>query len=409
MTGYWIRYRALFSILLSAIIAVICVLLFVFPFISQIADNYNSQSVYKNTSIDFIVPEPSFEQINELPGSNGIDKVFPFFLTKTSVTAGEKTRTTTVLLSDRFENTDITMYNSKRLIKKTDSDFDNPILVDWQFCKDTSTDVGDTVSFSIGNTTAEFKIYAIYETNSIYENGAILAQISTEQKDAIVQKSQNNGYSGMYISASDYNSCQAYLTKDYRPLGRLKDPDRFDSDEQYQVHYDAIMKSGYANEITDFRVRENSLDKKVSPMLIWIGTVLAAALIIAFNVIMAKRGNEKGYFTKHCIPKGQNVKPYYTKSFICELLCFAVTYASIFLFILITSDMYIPKSALGIEIAFIPVAVIVAEIISLLMNNSMVKSIIKKEKAKSQKSKSESKPELEAETKDMIQKTNDND
>lgn len=385
MTGYWIRHRALLSIFLSAVIAVVAGLLFVFPFISQIADNYNSQSVYKNTSIDFIAPEPSFEQISELPGSNGIDKVFPFFLTKTAVNAGGKTRTTTVLLSDHFENVDITMYNDKRLIKKSDSDFDNPILVDWQFCKDTASDIGGTVSFSIGNTTAEYKIYAVYETNSIYENGAILAQISTEQKDAIVQNSQNNGYSQMYISANDYNTCQAYLTKDYRPLGRLKDRDRFDSDEQYQVHYDAIMDSGYANEITDFRVRENSLDKKVSPLMVWIGTALSAVLIIAFNVVMAKRGSEKGYFTKHCIPKGQNVKPYYTKSFICELLCFAVAYGVILFLKLNTSAMYIPKSAIGIEIAFIPAAVLVAEIISFSMNNSMIKSITKKEKAKAKK------------------------
>lgn len=382
MTSYWIRHRALLSILRSAVIAFIAVLLFVFPFILQTAENYNSQSVYKNTSIDFIAPEPSFEQINELPGNNGIDKVFPFFMTKTSVTAGEKSRTTTVLLSDRFENVDITMYNDKRIIKQSESDFDTPILVDRQFCKGTSTDIGDTISFSIGDTTAEYKICAIYETNSIYENGAILAPISSEQKETIVQKSQNNGYSGMYISANDYNACQAYLTKDYRPLGRLKDRDRFDSDEQYQLHYNAVMESGYANEITDFRVRENSLDKKVSPIMIWIGTALSAVLIIAFNAVMAKRGSEKGYFTKHCIPNGQNVKPYYTKTFICELLCFAVAYVGVLFLKLNTSAIYIPKSAIGIEIAFVPASVLAAEIISLFMNNSMIKSISKKEKVK---------------------------
>ncbi len=382
MTGYWIRHRALLSIILSAVIAVIAGLLFVFPFISQMADNYNSQSVYKNTSIDFIAPEPSFEQINELSGSNGIDKVFPFFLTKTAVNAGGKSRTTTVLLSDRFENVDITMYNSKRLIKKSGTDFDNPILVDWQFCKDTSTDIGDTVSFSIGDTTAEYKIYAIYETNSIYETGAILAQLSTEQKEAIVQKSQNNGYSGMYISASDYNACQAYLTKDYRPMGRLKDRDRFDSDEQYQVHYDAIMSSGYANEITDFRVRENSLDKKANPIMIFIGAALSAVLMIIFNAVMSKRGCEKVYFTKHCIPKGQNVKPYYNKTFVCELLCFIVAYAAIMFYKFKASTDYIPKSALSIEIAIIPAAVVIAELIAFIMNGSMIKGIIKKEKAR---------------------------
>ena len=382
MTGYWIRHRALLSILVSIALAIIAVLLFVFPFIMQIADNYNSQSVYKNTSIDFIAPEPSFDQVNELSGTNGIDKVFPFYMTKTRVSANGRTRQTTVLLSNQFENVDMTMYNSKRLIKKSKSEYDNPILVDWKFCKDTATNLGDTVSFNIGDELVEYRISAIYETNRIYDDGAILAKLTPEQKEAISKKSQNNGYSGMYISASDYNICQTYLTKDYRPLGRLKDRDRFDSDEQYQVHYDAIMESGYANEITDFRVRENSLDKKVSPLMIWIGTALSAVLIIAFNVVMAKRGSEKGYFTKHCIPKGQNVKPYYTKSFFCELLCFAVAYGAILLLKLNTSAMYIPKSAIGIETAFIPAAVLVAEIISLSMNNSMIKSITKKEKAK---------------------------
>ena len=186
----------------------------------------------------------------------------------------------------------------------------------------------------------------------------------------------------MYISANDYNACQAYLTKDYRPLGRLKDRDRFDTDEQYQVHYDAIMGAGYANEITDCHIRENNIDKEVSPFMIWVCIFLSALLIIIFNVIMSKRGDEKGYFTKHCIPNGQNVKPYYTKSFICELLCFFITYVAVLLFKLKTSEIFIPQNALGIEITFIPLAVLVAEIISLSINNSMIKGIAKKDKTK---------------------------
>lgn len=382
MTGYWIRHRLLPALIVNIVIAIIAVLLFVFPFVLQQADNYNSQSVYKNTSIDFIAPEPSFEQINELPGTNGIDKVFPFFLTKTLVNTEGTSRTTTVLLSDKFDNVDITMYNNTRLIKKSDYDFDNPILVDWQFCKDTSSDIGDTISFSIGDANVEYKIFAIYETNSIYDGGAILAQLSTEQRDSIVQKSQNNGYSGVYVSASDYNACQSYLTKDYRPLGRLKAHEQFDNDEQYQIHYDAIMSAGYANEVTDCRIRENSLDKKVSPAMIWLGVALSAVIVIAFNVIMSKRGCEKGYFTKHCIPKGQNVKPYYNKSFICELLFFAIAYVTIMFFKIWLSSDYIPRMAYGSEIVAVPIIVIIAEFICLMMNRAMVNEITRKEKAK---------------------------
>ena len=385
MTGYWVKHRALYSVIVSVAIAAISVLLFVFPFVLQMADNYNSQSIYKNTLIDFIAPEPSFEQINGLPGSNGIEKVFPFFMTKVSVNANGKSRTTTVILSDRIENIDISMYNDKRIVRKSNLDYDNPIIVDWQFCKDTLTDIGDIVSFSIGDVNAEYKIYAIYETNSIYENGAIFLQIDNEQKERIVQKSQNNGYSGMYIKASDYNACRTYLTKDYRPLGRLKERERFESDEQYQMHYDAIMESGYANEITDFRIRENSLDKNVSTWIIWIGTILSAMVILGFNVFMARRKSEKGYFLKYCIPKGQNVKPYYTKTFICELLTFMLAYFIILFFKLSTSATYIHKNVFGIEILFIPAIVLGVEIISLCLNKSMIKRKNKIKRSESRK------------------------
>lgn len=385
MTGYWLRHRALLSMIFSIVVAVISVLLFVFPFIYQNAEKYNSQSIYKNSEIDFVAPEPSFEQINEFSNANGIDRIFPFFMTKTPVNVKGISRTTTILLSDKFENIDITMYNENRLIKKSSAEWENPILVDWQFCKDTSADIGDTISFAIGDSTTEYTIYAVYETNSLYEGGAILAQISTELKDSIAQKSNNNGYSGMYVSSSDYNTCQKYLTTDYRPMGRLKAREQFDSDEQYQIHYDAIMEAGYANEITDFRIKENNLDKDNNTLMLWLGTVLSVLLIIAFNVIMAKRGNEKGYFIKHCIPKGQNVNPFYIKSFVCEILCFTVAYVIALLLRLEFSSSYIPKSTIGIEAVFIPIAIFISEIISLSMNLSMISKIIKKEKSKTKK------------------------
>ena len=75
--------RAVATLILSVVVALAASFLFVYPSILQQADNYNAQSIYKNTDIDFIVPEPSFEQVKELPGTNGIDKIFPFFMKKT--------------------------------------------------------------------------------------------------------------------------------------------------------------------------------------------------------------------------------------------------------------------------------------------------------------------------------------
>ena len=198
MAGYWSRHRLLLSVILCVVTAIVAGLLFAFPYITQQASDYNSQSIYKNSEMDFIAPEPAYEQVAELAGSNGIGECFPFYLTKAQVTVNGKSRTGTVLLSDQFQNIDITMYNDDRLIEKAAEEPSAPILVDWQFCHDTGAKVGDKVSFTINGTVSEFEIYAIYETNSIYDGGAIIAKISTEQADGIRSNSKNGGYSGVF-------------------------------------------------------------------------------------------------------------------------------------------------------------------------------------------------------------------
>lgn len=389
MTGYWTRQRAIATLILSVIVALAASILFVYPSILQQAGNYNAQSIYKNSEIDFIAPEPSFDQVKELPGSNGIGKVFPFFMTKTEVQVNGKSRTTTVLLSDDFENIDKTMYNGDRLLEKGDSEIENPVFVDWQFCHETSAAIGDTVSFTLGGSITEFVISGIYESNSIYDGGAILARISDEQRDAIVQQSNNNGYSGMYVFASDYAACKAYLTSDYRPLGRLKDKSQFTDDAQYQVHYDAIMSSGYANEITDFRTREESLTRSSGILSVLLGALLSFAIIIVFNLLMARRGCEKVYFTKHCIPKGQNVNSYYNTACLAETILMICLYGVFMTFRLKTADQYIPGSAFGIKVAVVPVAITIAEIISRAMNRSMVSEITREVELEKKRKKEE--------------------
>ena len=371
MTGYWVRHRALFTIILSVCLALIMGYLFAIPYYEQKADIYNAQSLYRNTSIDFVVPEPSFDQANELPGSNGISGVFPYYLTKTSVTIKGKNRTTTVLIADNHQKLDTTMYNQARLIETSRTTTEHPILVDYQFCLDTGAKLGDVVSFFIGENLQDYIITAIYETNSLHDGGAILVQVPSEQIEAIRQQSKNNGFSGMLVTASDYDTCRLYLTTDYRPLGRLQSREQFDSDEQYKIHYDAIMSSGYSNEITDFRIRENTLKQGASTAIVWIGSFLAFAAIIAFNILMRSRGCEKAYFTKYSIPRGQDVSPYYTVSFASEIVLCIAFYAAVMVIGIQSSSRYIPKSTLDFTVATFPIAVILAEIISLILNRSM--------------------------------------
>ena len=68
MKGYWVRHRLLLTIILCIVSAMVVGLLFAFPHIAQQASNYNAQSIYKNSDMDFIAPEPSYEQVTELEG-----------------------------------------------------------------------------------------------------------------------------------------------------------------------------------------------------------------------------------------------------------------------------------------------------------------------------------------------------
>ena len=180
MAGYWTRHRLLQTVILSALIALVSSCLFVFPSILQSAKLYNSQSIYKKTIIDFIAPEPSFEQVNDLPGTNGIDKVFPYFLTKTQVSVNGESRTTTVLLSDRMADVNTTMYNQERIIEQSKTEYDN-----------SRADAIATVKYlSVGKT----KLIATLEYNgNTYSDSCELDVIEEEYYlDLFVKKSTSN-------------------------------------------------------------------------------------------------------------------------------------------------------------------------------------------------------------------------
>ena len=386
MGGYWIRHRLLMSIAICCVVTLVSVLIFVFPYVLASSETYNSQSLYKNSDIDFVVPEPSFDQVAQLSGSFGINKIFPFYKTTSLVSINNKTRSTNVLMTDQMQNVDITMYNIKRLIKESNNQVSNPIMIDWEFSHDTGANIGDVISLSIGENNVDYTVVAIYESNNLYDGGAILVPISTEQKDYINKKSKNNGYSAMYVSASDYGACQSYLKSEYIPMGRLKDRSLFDSDDQYQIHYDAIMSSGYANEITDFRVKEDSLSISNSAVLVCIASGLVFICMFIFNVMMRNRGSEKNYFKNICIPKGLDVRSYYKISFIFELVFSLISYAAVLFFKVLTSAVYIPnKSVLNIWIFSVPVILLIVSVINLISNNMMVSGLIREYKKKKEK------------------------
>ena len=121
--------------------------------------------------------------------------------------------------------------------------------------------------------------------------------------------------------------------------------------------------------------------------MIWLGALLSSVVLLGFNYIMSRRGCEKVYFTKNCLPKGQSVKSYYSISFAFELVFTVALYAGVLLLRINNSGEYIPGNAIGINVAIVPLAIIVAEIICLILNHSLVTEMTRKVELELQKEK----------------------
>ena len=362
MIRYWTKNRLLFDILVPIVIVVLVAFAFIVPMFNSIGESTLMQSLYNNDKLDFDVPSPSYTQIAELEAESFIKSVFPYYYTEIDLTVEDKTRETNLFFSDAFDKLEQTMYCESRLIKKSTQTYNNPILVDYQFVQDTGATLGSTVSATLGGIKIDFQIEAIYETNTNYDNGAVIAKWEGSQKNAIMAISPKLVYSGAYIQASDYQQCKSYLETQYKPYGRLRDVSEFATQEAYQTHYNAFMSANYANEITNFAVKGQDVQAQVeaknssSTLSTILACVVSFVVLIVSNFALWFRKSERGYFAKRKVSGDGNVRSYYVVSTIVQTIVFIVG--------IIVATMLIPSMTAH----YIPASVVVSKTITLMVS-----------------------------------------
>lgn len=336
--------------------------IFMSPYINYKSKKYAYSDFYHNFNIDFDIPSPSKNQINELRKLDFIEKVIPYYYANLTLNYG-KNRNSNILFFDNLEDIEY-IYNDNRLINKADKT-DNFIYADYYFIKDSKARLNDILKTSINGIEIEFSINGIYKENLYYNNGAEASLWKTEYLN------RNIEYSGAFIKAKDINLCRNYLSQEYKPLGRLKSRDNFDTEESYNIHIKAILSGNYANEITDFNIKsESDIDAIESGYISNIvryalGIILVFILIILINNYLLS--NNKDYFYKRLImgEKFQNIKNSYSLLFIISLI---VSIVSNIIFIKIVSsniEYYIPLKNIFISINLI----ILFEIISISLSH----------------------------------------
>ena len=336
--------------------------IFMSPYINYKSKKYAYSDFYHNFNIDFDIPSPSKNQINELRKLDFIEKVIPYYYANLTLNYG-KNRNSNILFFDNLEDIEY-IYNDNRLINKVNQT-DNFIYVDYYFIKDSKSKLNDTLKTFINGVEIEFSINGIYKENLYYNNGAEASIWKTEYLN------RNIEYSGAFIKAKDINLCRNYLSQEYKPLGRLKSRDNFDTEDSYNIHIKAILSGNYANEITDFNIKsESDIDAIESGYISNIvryalGIILVFILIILINNYLLS--NNKDYFYKRLImgEKFQNIKNSYSLLFIISLI---VSIVSNIIFIKIVSsniEYYIPLKNIFISINLI----ILFEIISISLSH----------------------------------------
>ena len=371
MFKYWIKNRAVFDVLIPLALVLLLAFAFALPVFRNAGEAALAQSLSKSEKLDFDVPSPSYEQIAQLESEDCIESVFPYYYTETSLSVDGKTRQSKLFFSDVFDKLGQTMYCEARLIEKATEEYGNPLLVDYQFIQDTGAKLGSTVSVTLGTSKVDFQIAAIYETNTYYEGGAVMAKWEGAQKEAITTASPKVVYSGAYVQATDHQRCKQYLEEQYKPYGRLKDESEFATHEAYETHYNAFMSGNYANEITDFAVKNQGAEASVerlersSTLFIVFAYIVLLVVLPTANFLLWMRRSERKYFVQRKLKGDKKIGRYYIISSVVQAILSIVGLVVAALLIASFSTLYMPVSTvLANSLIFIFAGVAVSVLIA---------------------------------------------
>ena len=334
-------YLLLGSILML-LVACLCSATFVKDNLNHASEKKCFESIYKNTSIDYIVPGPSFSQIEEIEKSNstGITAITPYYETTTEVVINGKPVSGTSILFPFVEKIQFTPYCPARISAGAVTFGGGDAIVDQAYADRNNCDIGDLASILIAGHEYKFTIKSIAEKNTFYESGTIALILSADQASEI--ESAGIKYSAAYISASDQTKCKAYLYSEYKPLARLKDRSEFESDDVYSQHLQNFNDADWSKEITNCQENYKALSVKYENVQasitvnIGIMTVIVAIVIIVFNSILLTKDSIKSFMKTMIVKKSgtkKAVKKFYRTGITANMIlfCLACTWIYIFL------------------------------------------------------------------------------
>jgi hypothetical protein len=252
----------LFSVALS--------LSFAFGFLLPFAKNSeavrSSTSIYEDSAFNFYVPDPSSTQGKEMTGTNGITKCSPFhLLEKTPVYVNEQIKSQEmVIFFDELSDLDCSMYTKERLIKQSQSEILNPLLLPFSFAKTNGYSLGDKISLITGKNgyIDECQVASIYEDNTFFGSMNVLCALWTEEVSSSFSTAVP--YSGLFIQSNDCPTTKDYLKKSYVPMADAPKKEDYSTDEKYQAALNEFLSKDYSNLVYDMTEQKETAESGVT-------------------------------------------------------------------------------------------------------------------------------------------------
>ena len=366
MIKYWLKNRFLFSLGIVLTISFVCGLLFYMPYIENCAENHYKIGIFEDTSIDYDIPSPSKDQLDEIATLDFVEECMGYYITEGDLRIGDKNVKTKLMLTDD-DNLSLSAFPDQRVIEQNKV-FTCPFLcIGYDFAKKHDLSLGDKVKYK----DFEITVAKIAEPDAYKDAQLVCMGEGTDLQKYIQERTTS--YSGAYIQVNDKTKAEKYL-RSYKPLGRLRDRSDFDSEEKYMIHFNGWNDADYSNEITSFE--EKLLDVRLSDTnQFWTGITVYVVVMLVSTIVLFIRKSERVYFRQRKSKRG--ITGYYLATFVIEMLIPTVVFLLGGCLVKTNSEYYITSQVFTRTLTIVCISVVCAAIADFILNLVLKKSVSK--------------------------------
>lgn len=226
----------LFNALIAVVAVTVAFITFVGSAVQGQAEAGDMLSLYDDTQYDYIVNNPSDEQISQFSASDSTVAVVPFYSVIANFDIDGKQIELEMLSVDDVSDIEYTQFSSLRVIESGEVQ-GNAVYIDYMLAKNYDLSIGSTIV--AGQT--EYVVAAIYKATDMY---VVFVPDLTDKYSTSID------YTGVYVAASDADAFYTEFLADYEPLGTLLGRESFSDDEAYQNYLNNFHSRDYSSYIT---------------------------------------------------------------------------------------------------------------------------------------------------------------